>query len=109
LPVTWPVAGLVDDYFVVGPRETSWRGGKVVKYHRTIETYVAVLQTAGFVVDRLREFDPQRSRFADDAEYARRTRIPLFLFFAAHRPAFGRRNSTPVDCAENRQATRFHR
>ena len=78
---------LVDDYFVVGPREASWLGGRVVKHHRTVEGYVAALQGAGFVLDRLRESAPERARFVDEAEYARRRRAPLFLFLSGHKPA----------------------
>lgn len=78
---------IVDDYFVVGPRETLWLGGEVIRQHRTVEGYVATLQAAGFVLDRLRESHPQRERFVDEAEYERRLRIPLFLFLAGHKPA----------------------
>ena len=76
---------LVDDYFDLGPRVTSWLGGRVVKYHRTVEAYVAAFQRAGFVIERLRESHPQRALFADEAEYHRRKRIPLFLFLAGHK------------------------
>jgi len=77
---------LVDDYFVLGPRATSWLGGSVVKHHRTIEAYVAAIQEAGFVLDRLRESAPERARFTDEAEYATRLRVPLFLFLSGHKP-----------------------
>lgn len=77
---------IVDDYFVVGPRETAWLGGQVIRYHRTVEGYVAAIHTAGLVFDRLRESQPQRERFSDEAEYERRMRIPLFLFLAGHKP-----------------------
>ncbi|MFN8660996.1 MAG: methyltransferase domain-containing protein [Thermomicrobiales bacterium] len=77
---------VVDDYFVTGPRETSWLGGEVVRYHRTIEDYVTALQTAGFVLDALRESRPDPARFTDEAEYTRRLRIPLFLFLAGYKP-----------------------
>jgi len=77
---------IVDDYFETGPRVTTWMGGKVIKYHRTIEDYFAALQTAGFVVDTLRESRPQRARFRDQATYERRKRIPLMLFFSTYRP-----------------------
>jgi SAM-dependent methyltransferase len=77
---------IVDDYFVVGPRETAWLGGEVIRYHRTVEGYVAALQQAGFVLDRLRESHPRREWFVDEAEYERRTRIPLFLFLAGQKP-----------------------
>jgi SAM-dependent methyltransferase len=77
---------IVDDYFVTGPRETTWLGGEVVRYHRTVEDYVTALQTAGFVLDSLRESRPDPARFTDESEYARRLRIPLFLFLAGHKP-----------------------
>ena len=77
---------VVDDYFVTGPRETTWLGGEVVRYHRTVEDYVAALQGAGFVLDSLRESRPDPARFTDEAEYTRRLRIPLFLFLAGHTP-----------------------
>ncbi len=76
---------VVDDYFVEGPRVTSWLGGRVVKIHRTLETYVGMMQAAGFVLDRLRESHPRRELFTDEAEYERRKRIPLFLFLAGHK------------------------
>jgi SAM-dependent methyltransferase len=76
---------LVDDYFTTGARETSWMGGNVYKYHRTVEDYFRALQEAGFVVEQLRESRPQREQFADEQTYARRMRIPLFLFLAGRR------------------------
>lgn len=78
---------IVDDYFLAGPRETSWLGGQVIRQHRTIEGYVAALQRAGFALDTLRESHPKREWFADEAEYERRMRIPLFLFLAGHKGA----------------------
>ena len=76
----------MDDYFETGPRVTNWMGGEVIKYHRTIEDYFVALRAAGFVVDALRESRPQRAQFQDEARYKRRKRIPLMLFFSAHRP-----------------------
>lgn len=78
---------LVDNYFLVGSPQASWLGETVMKYHRTIEAYVAALQRAGFVFDRLRESTPERTRFAEREEYARRMRAPLFLFLSAHKSA----------------------
>jgi len=77
---------IVDDYFETGPRITHWMGGEVIKYHRTVEDYFIALSATGFVVDALRESRPQRARFRDPATYERRKRIPLMLFFSAHRP-----------------------
>jgi SAM-dependent methyltransferase len=74
---------IVDDYFARGPRQQDWLGGTVVWHHRTVEDYVAALARAGFALTALRECPPQRERFTDEAEYARRRRIPLFLLLAA--------------------------
>ena len=74
---------LVDNYFDTGQRITSWMGGQVIKYHRTVENYFVSLQHAGFVVENLREAEPQYEQFENDNEtYQRRKRIPLFLIMA---------------------------
>ena len=76
---------LVDDYFYTGQRITSWMGGQVIKYHRTIEDYFACLRQAGFLVESLREAAPQRDRFEDEHTYQRRKRIPLFLMMVGQK------------------------
>ena len=77
---------VVDDYFAAGPRELDWLGAAAVWHHRTIEDYVAALQGAGFELTALRECAPRRERFGgDEAEYARRRRIPMFLLLAGAR------------------------
>jgi hypothetical protein len=86
----WPAGSqrqdwIVDDYFATGLRETEWMGGRVQKYHRTVEDYFAELQRAGFAVEQLRESRPERGRFANEQTYARRMRIPLFLFLAGRK------------------------
>ena len=80
---------LVDNYFDTGQRITSWMGGQVIKYHRTVENYFVSLQRAGFLVESLREAEPRPEQFENDDEtYRRRKRIPLFLMMA------GQKNST---------------
>lgn len=86
----WPAGTLrqdwvVDDYFVTGARATTWMGGTVCIYHRTVEDYFRTLQDAGFVVEQLRESRPQREQLADAQTYERRRRVPLFLFLAGRR------------------------
>lgn len=76
---------VVDDYFHSGQRVTSWMGGQVVKYHRSVEDYFVGLQNAGFVVENLREATPRRERFADAGTFQRRQRIPLFLILAGRK------------------------
>jgi SAM-dependent methyltransferase len=74
---------LVDDYFVAGRRETTWLGARVVKYHRTIEDYIRLVQDVGLRLERLSEARPRAEQFASEAEFQRRSRIPLFLLLAA--------------------------
>ncbi len=76
---------IVDGYFDTGQRITSWMGGQVIKYHRTVEAYFIGLQRAGFIVESLREAEPRRERFASEDTYQRRRRIPLFLIMAAQK------------------------
>lgn len=77
---------VVDDYFRSGKRVTSWLGSEVIKYHRTIEDYVKVLNESGFRIKALREGRPRASLFDAPGEYERRMRIPLFLIVAAEKP-----------------------
>jgi hypothetical protein len=77
---------LSDDYSIfLNKYALAWLGGAAVRYHRTIEEYFASLQSAGFIVERLRESCPQPAYFADAATYELRKRVPLFLFLAARK------------------------
>lgn len=76
---------VVDDYFVTGPRDQQWLGGRTVWHHRTVEDYVTELRKAGFALTNLRECAPRRERFDDDAEFERRLRIPLVLLLSGAR------------------------
>lgn len=77
-------AWVVDDYFARGPRPQVWLDGVLTWHHRTTEDHVASLLRAGFRLDSLSECEPVRERFGDDeAEHARRRRVPLFLLLAA--------------------------
>jgi hypothetical protein len=76
----------VDDYFIAGPRQQEWLGGEVVWHHRTLEAQVDALQRAGFALTAVRECAPRAERFgADDDEFARRQRVPMFLLLAGAR------------------------
>jgi SAM-dependent methyltransferase len=80
-------AWLVDDYFISGRRETDWLGARVVKFHRTVEDYVRLIQSTGFRLESLREPGPAIERFTSQDEFRRRQRIPLFLLLSATRDA----------------------
>lgn len=77
----------VDNYFVMGARNVAWMGSTVIMFHRTVEDYFTALQQTGFTVEQLRESRPRPENFTDPELYERRTRIPLFLFLAARKPA----------------------
>jgi SAM-dependent methyltransferase len=78
---------VVDDYFRPGPRERRWMGGTVTWHHRTVEDHLVALRGAGFALIALRECPPRRERFAgDEAEYARRLRIPRVLLLSGQLP-----------------------
>jgi SAM-dependent methyltransferase len=81
-PLHWPV----DDYRAEGPRRTRWFIDDVVKYHRTVETYVNGLLAAGFSLRSLREPEPvdmETPVQIPGLDLARRR--PPFLLIAADR------------------------
>jgi ubiquinone/menaquinone biosynthesis C-methylase UbiE len=76
----WPV----DNYRPEGERQTRWFVEGVVKYHRTIETYVNGLIATGFTLRRLLEPAPvMNPTLAADMDLERRR--PPFLLIAATR------------------------
>lgn len=70
----------VDQYFHSGERKQEWLDTSVRKFHRTIEEHFISMQTAGFIVEQIRESKPKRENFINQETYDRRMRIPLFLF-----------------------------
>jgi len=77
----------VDNYFVPGPRVVVFLGKRVLKHHRTVEEHLNAVRDAGLAFLRLRECPPIHQLFAaDEAEFQRRLRIPLFLMIEARRP-----------------------
>jgi SAM-dependent methyltransferase len=79
----WPV----DRYRPEGPRATRWFVDGVVKYHRTIETYVGQLLDAGFVLAHLGEPMPTPEALTARPKLASDVRRPPFLLLMATRPA----------------------
>lgn len=77
----WPV----DNYQDEGPRRTNFMGGDVLKYHRTMETYVSALIEAGFVLQRLVEPGPDEKMLAEDPRWVEEARRPMLMMIAATR------------------------
>ena len=50
----WPL----DNYQMEGRRQTNWLAENVIKYHRTVATYVNTLIKTGFRIAKLEEPKP---------------------------------------------------
>jgi SAM-dependent methyltransferase len=75
----WPV----DAYLLEGRRVTEWITPGVVKYHRTVASYVNGLLAHGFQLLRLDEWGPSHEQIAAHPEWADEVHRPPFLLLAA--------------------------
>ena len=78
----WPV----DRYFSEGERRTRFLGEEVVKYHRTLTTYVNDLFRAGFVLTGLTEPRPAPETLEKVPGMRDELRRPMMLILAALKP-----------------------
>lgn len=77
----WPV----DTYQQEGPRNTKWLDGEVIKYHRTVASYVNTLLETGFQIKKLLEPEPLPEHLKKHPDWIDEKRRPLFLLIAADR------------------------
>jgi SAM-dependent methyltransferase len=75
----WPV----DHYQEEGPRQARFLDHEVVKYHRTIATYVNTLIDSGFTITKLSEPQPRQELLHTHPAWQDETRRPMFLLIAA--------------------------
>ncbi|MDR6555639.1 class I SAM-dependent methyltransferase [Paenibacillus qinlingensis] len=75
----WPV----DDYQEEGLRVARFLDHDVVKYHRTLATYMNVLMDAGFQITKLAEPQPTQEALDQYPEMRDETRRPIFLLISA--------------------------
>jgi hypothetical protein len=75
----WPL----DNYFDEGRRERSWFADGVVKYHRTLESYLSALLGNSFSIVDMQEWRPNSSQLAEHPEWKLEIERPMFLIFAA--------------------------
>lgn len=75
----WPV----DDYQKEGLRQARFLDNDVVKYHRTIATYVNALIDSGFRITKLAEPQPTQETLDKYPEMKDETRRPIFLLISA--------------------------
>ena len=79
---TWPV----DCYLEEGPRSTDWLANGVIKYHRTLATYINVLLRQGLALSHVEEWGPTDEQIASWPSLADERQRPSFLLVAARRP-----------------------
>jgi ubiquinone/menaquinone biosynthesis C-methylase UbiE len=79
----WPV----DDYKKESKRISNWFIDGVIKYHRTIETYVNDLIDSGFSIRRLLEPGPSNEAIAERPELSEHMRRPPILVIASIKSA----------------------
>lgn len=77
----WPV----DRYFSEGKREAIFLGQKVVKYHRTVTTYLDSLITCGFSIRKVVEPTPTQEMLQTNELMRDELRRPMMLLVAAHK------------------------
>jgi SAM-dependent methyltransferase len=78
----WPV----DDYHNEGSRQTRFLDNDVIKYHRTVATYVNALIESGFSITKLSELQPTQEMLDNNSGMREEIRRPMFLLIAAVKP-----------------------
>ena len=71
----------MDHYYYEGKRDAVFLGEHVMKYHRTVTTYVRTLLNQGFVLDALVEPQPPEDMM-DQPGMADEMRRPMMLLLA---------------------------
>ncbi len=75
----WPI----DNYKLEGIRHTQWFIDDVIKYHRSIETYVNTLIDNGFAIVRLLEPEATAAAIRERPELREESRRPTFMMISA--------------------------
>lgn len=76
----WPV----DNYFIEGRRNAVFLGENVVKYHRTLTTYINSLLIAGFKIKDLNEPMPDNEMLKTIPGMKDELRRPIFLIVSVY-------------------------
>lgn len=75
----WPV----DNYYYEGKRESIFLGEKVIKYHRTLTTYVETLIKNGFRIEHIVEAQPSEEMRKSIPGMEDEMRRPMMLLISA--------------------------
>lgn len=77
----WPV----DHYFTEGKRNTTFLGENVIKYHRTLTTYLNTLLKQGFKINEITEPEPGEDFLKEFSEMKDELRRPMMLLISAEK------------------------
>lgn len=77
----WPV----DNYFAKGKRNTHFLGEDIVKYHRTLTTYMNSLLQQGFKIKEVIEPQPSDNMLEKFSEMKDELRRPMMLLISAEK------------------------
>lgn len=80
-PAHWPV----DNYFYEGRRDTVFLGEPVVKYHKTLTTYLNTLLQTGFVINGIVEPQPAEHLLDTVPGMRDELRRPMMLLVSAQK------------------------
>lgn len=79
--LNWPV----DNYFIEGKRNTTFLGEEVVKYHRTLTTYLNSLLKHGFRIKEVIEPEPSEEMLKEFSEMKDELRRPMMLLISVEK------------------------
>ncbi|REC49656.1 class I SAM-dependent methyltransferase [Chryseobacterium pennipullorum] len=77
----WPV----DQYFIEGERNTTFLGENVIKYHRTLTSYLNTLLQHGFKIKQIIEPEPGSDLLKEIPEMKEELRRPMMLLISAEK------------------------
>lgn len=77
----WPV----DNYFYDGEREANFLGERVIKYHRTLTTYINTLLVKGFKILELKEPQPNQELLETVEGMKDELRRPMMLIISSQK------------------------
>ncbi len=78
----------VDNYYYEGKREAVFLGEKVIKYHRTLTTYLNTLLQNGFILQHIIEPQPPKNMMHMDG-MKDEMRRPMMLLVSARKKRIG--------------------
>lgn len=77
----WPV----DNYFIEGKRNTTFLGENVIKYHRTLTSYLNALLKQGFKIKEVIEAEPSEEMLREFSEMKDELRRPMMLLISVEK------------------------